>query len=239
MIMTLEGQMRSTIQAGRNDFNRLQDQYIYHLRDVDVSFGAIQALEGINLTINPAEILFVTGKSGAGKTTLLNVLAEDVKSTSGEYFGPNTKGKVAQVFQDLRLFQNKTCEENLWYAFDRKIYKNKNEFYSDMQELASILGIKDRLGLKVKDVNGGMKQKVAMIRALLAKPSVLIADEPTASLDKESSIKLFDVLNFYNVKRKLTVIWASHNRDLVKQFPGKIIHLENGKLVYSGHACFI
>jgi ABC-type phosphate/phosphonate transport system, ATPase component len=74
---------------------------------------------------------------------------------------------------------------------------------------------------------------------LMTRPNVLIADEPTASLDKESSIKLFDVLNFYNVKRKLTVIWASHNRDLVKQFPGKIVHLENGKLVYSGHACFI
>ena len=78
-----------------------------------------------------------------------------------------------------------------------------------------------------------------MIRALLTRPNVLLADEPTSSLDKESSIKMFDVLNYYNVKRQLTVIWASHNRELVKQFPGKIVHLENGKLIYSGHACFI
>jgi cell division transport system ATP-binding protein len=78
-----------------------------------------------------------------------------------------------------------------------------------------------------------------MVRALMTSTNILIADEPTAILDKESSIKLFDFLNFYNVKRKLTVVWASHNRELVKQFPGKIVHLENGKLVYSGHACFI
>ena len=84
-----------------------------------------------------------------------------------------------------------------------------------------------------------MKQKIALIRALLARPNILIADEPTCSLDKESSVKLFEILNFYNLKRKLTVIWASHNRELVKQFPGKIIHLEKGKLIYSGHACFI
>jgi cell division transport system ATP-binding protein len=91
----------------------------------------------------------------------------------------------------------------------------------------------------MKDANGGLKQKVAMIRALLSKPQVLLADEPTAALDKESAMKLFEILNFYNVRRNLTVVWASHNRDLVKQFPGKIVHLDGGKLIYSGHACFI
>ena len=93
--------------------------------------------------------------------------------------------------------------------------------------------------MKVKDANGGLKQKVAMVRALLSKPQVLLADEPTAALDKESAMKLFEILNFYNVRKNLTVIWASHNRDLVKQFPGKIVHLDAGNLVYSGHACFI
>ena len=93
--------------------------------------------------------------------------------------------------------------------------------------------------LKVRDANGGLKHKTALIRALLTRPQVLLADEPTASLDKENAHKIFDLLNFYNVKRNLTVVWATHNRELVKNFPGKIVHIENGKLVYSGHACFI
>lgn len=218
----------------------LRNSFLFHLDNATVKFKNTIALNNVTLTVNPGEVLFVTGKSGAGKTTLLNVLAEDVIVSNGKVFTPETDSTfVAQVFQDLRLMENKTCEENLWVSYDPSLYKSKNEFFHDLEELASILGFKDKLSLKVKDANGGLKQKVAMVRALLSRPQVLLADEPTAALDKESAVKLFEVLNYYNVKRNLTVIWASHNRDLVKQFPGKIIHLDAGKLIYSGHACFI
>ncbi|MFT6631350.1 MAG: cell division transport system ATP-binding protein [Bacteriovoracaceae bacterium] len=232
--------MKDIFLKNKKNSNTLKDQFVYYLNDVNVRYGKNHALKNVTLTVNPGEILFVTGKSGAGKTTLLNLLAGDIQPTTGKVLGADSSGRfVSQVFQDLKLIPHRTCEENIWYAYDPKIYKNKNEFYSDMIELVKVLGIQDRIELKISDANGGLKQKVAMIRALMTRPNVLIADEPTAALDKESSIKLFDVLNFYNVKRQLTVIWASHNRELVKQFPGKIVHLENGKLIYSGHACFI
>ncbi|MBT4793367.1 MAG: ATP-binding cassette domain-containing protein [Halobacteriovoraceae bacterium] len=232
--------MKEVFLTNKRTPHRIKDQFVFYLDDISVTFGRQKALSNITLTVNPGEIIFVTGKSGAGKTTLLNVLAGDQRVDSGRVLGTQDDQRfVAQVFQDLRLFPDQSCEDNIWYAYDSKLYKNKNEFYLDMMELVKVLGIKDRLNLKVSSANGGLKQKVAMVRALMSRPNVLLADEPTASLDKESSIKLFDVLNFYNTKRKLTVIWASHNRELVKQFPGKIMHLENGKLVYSGHACFI
>jgi ABC-type multidrug transport system ATPase subunit len=238
--MTLEGQMRESIRRTNRNSKGLVDQFLYHLENVSVEYGNCKALDSVNLAVNPGEILFITGRSGAGKTTLLNILASDAEPTRGQALSTVGNGRfVAQVFQDLRLFENKTCEENLWYSYDSKIYKNKNEFQSDMNELTQVLGVKDKLNIRMSDANGGLKQKIAMIRALLTRPNVLLADEPTASLDKDSSMKLFDILNFYNVKRKMTIIWASHNRDLVKQFPGKIVHLENGKLIYSGHACFI
>lgn len=233
--------MRNIIQRKnhRNPGN-LRDQFLFHLDEVSVSFNKTRALEGVSLTINPGEILFVTGKSGAGKTSLLKVLAGDLKVSSGRIKdGLSSTQFVTQIFQDLKLMHNKTCEENLWVSYDGKLYKNKNEFYADMMELTKILGIQDKLDVELSSANGGLKQKIALVRALLSKPDVLIADEPTASLDRESSTRFFDLLNFYNVKRKLTIIWATHNRDLVKQFPGKIIHLENGKLIYSGQACFI
>lgn len=221
------------------DSKHLKSSSLFHLNGVSVNFNKIQALKNINLQIKRGEILFVTGKSGAGKSTLLNLLAGDLNPTSGAANLPSKNVFVSQVFQDLKLFQNRSIEENLWYSFDRRIYKNKNEFSSDMLELASVLGVRDRLGERVRDVNGGMKQKTSMLRALLAKPDVLLADEPTASLDKESSSKLFDLLNFYNVRKGLTIVWATHNRDLIKQFPGEIAHLDGGKLIYSGKACFI
>ena len=237
--------MKDVLQSfGRNKkssgFKHLTNQYLYHLDDISVGFGNIKALQSVTLTVNPGEILFVTGKSGAGKSTLLNVLAGDVTPDSGRVFLPDRKKIFAsQVFQDLKLLNDQTCEQNLWYAYDEKLYKSKNEFHEDMMELTKVLGIKNFLSHRIVDINGGMKQKVALVRSLLARPNVLLADEPTCSLDKDSSVKLFEVLNFYNLKRKLTVIWASHNRELVKQFPGKIVHLEKGKLIYSGHACFI
>lgn len=219
--------------------NTLRSSALFHLNGASVNFGRIQALKNVNLQIKRGEVLFITGKSGAGKSTLLNLLSGDLKPTSGAANLPESNVFISQVFQDLKLFQNRTIEENLWYAFDRQIYKSKNEFQSDIMELASVLGVKDHLGEKVRNVNGGMKQKASMIRALLAKPEVLLADEPTASLDKESSSKLFDLLNFYNVRKGLTIVWATHNRDLIKQFPGEIAHLDGGKLIYSGKACFI
>lgn len=219
--------------------SHLADSALFQLNGVSVSFGKVKALQNISLRVKKGEILFVTGSSGAGKSTLLNLMSGDLTPSSGSAKLPGERIFTAQVFQDLKLFQNRTIEENLWYSFDRQIYKNKSEFHSDMSELASVLGAKDCLHRKLKDLNGGMKQKTSMLRALLSKPEILLADEPTANLDKESSSKLFDLLNFYNVRKGMTIVWATHNKDLIKQFPGEIAHLDNGKLIYSGKACFI
>lgn len=229
---------RENLSRTRSRVN-LKDQFIYHLDNIHLSYGKLQALKQVTLTVNPGDMLFLTGKSGAGKTSLLNILSDHLTPTKGRVYGMTEDRFIARVFQDLKLLEDLTIEENLWYAYDKSIYKSKSEFVSDMNELVTLLGIKDRISLKVSKANGGLKHKAALIRALLTRPQVLLADEPTASLDKESAHKIFDLLNFYNVKRNLTVIWATHNRELIKNFPGKIVHLENGKLVYSGHACFI
>lgn len=224
---------------GSKNSKSLSRHHLFQLENLSVSFGKNHALKSLQLVVNRSEVIFITGASGAGKTTLLNVLAGDQRATSGKVLRPDQRFFVAQVFQDLRLMTSKTCEENLWLAYDNAIYNSRNEFYEDMQQLCKVLGVWEFRDIFIKDANGGLKQKVAMIRALLSKPDVILADEPTAALDKESAVKLFEVLNFYNVKRGTTVIWATHNRELIKQFPGKIVHLDAGKLVYTGHACFI
>lgn len=217
---------------------------IFHCEDVFVEFNEIQALKNIQLTIERGEIIFLTGASGAGKTTLLKVLSGIQEPTSGKiirsklFFGKKSL-YISNVFQDLRLMGKYSCEENLMFSYDSSLYKDKAEFIQDMNELSKILGIKDRLHLKINEANGGLQQKVAIIRSLLTRPDVLIADEPTSSLDNDNARRLFDVFNLYNAKRGLTVIWATHNKELCKSFTGRIIHLDNGRLVYSGHACFI
>ena len=229
-------------QQGRTQPGSTNQNYLFHLDNLSVEYGSICALKSVQLTIYPGEILFLTGPSGAGKTSLLNVLGGYLEPTSGKAILPHqrsTKHFVSTVFQDLRLLNKKTCEDNMWMAYDSSLYSNKNEYFREMEDLSRLLGVYDHLNRKIDDCNGGLKQKVAMIRALLSKPTALLADEPTSSLDKENSYRLFEVLNHFNHKKGLTIIWATHNKELIKQFPGKIAHLDQGRLVYSGHACFI
>lgn len=216
----------------------IRDQCFY-LQDVTVDFGSIQGLRNVQLSVSNGEVLFITGSSGAGKTTLLKILTGEAEPTSGEVILPPRAKFVAPVFQDLRLLEKKTCEANLWVSYDSSVHGSKKDFQKEINELARVFGISDRLDMKITKANGGLKQKVAIIRALLTRPEILVLDEPTSSLDATNAQKLFDVLNFYNTKRGLTVIWATHNRELVKKFSGRIVHLDRGKLVYSGHACFI
>jgi ABC-type lipoprotein export system ATPase subunit len=219
-----------------------QQNYLFHLDNMSLEYGSIRALKSVQLTIYPGEILFLTGSSGAGKTSLLNILGGHLAPTSGKVILPHERSPkhfVASVFQDLRLIQKKSCEDNLWMSYDSSLYSSKNDYYKELQDLSRLLNVYDHLSRKIEDCNGGLKQKVAMIRALLSKPTALLADEPTASLDKENSYRLFEVLNHFNHKKGLTLVWATHNKELIKQFPGKIAHLDQGRLVYSGHACFI
>lgn len=221
---------------------KTQVKPMFSLDQVCVDFGSFRALKNIQLTILPKEIWFLTGASGAGKTTLLNLLGGFIPASHGKVILPRdyySKSFTSFVFQDLKLFNSQTTEENLWMSFDRKIYDNREEFHKEMVEIAQYLGAYDHLHHKIIDCNGGMKQKVAMMRALLSRPEVILADEPTSSLDRENSYKMFDLLNHYNQRRGLTIVWATHNKELIKQFSGKMAHLDAGKLVYSGNACFI
>ena len=216
---------------------------IMSLENVSVNFGKIKALSNIHFKVDKGEIVFITGHSGAGKTTLLNILGGITRPTSGKVSTPARGGKspyfVAPVFQNLRLISQESLESNLMTSFDPDFYRSKQEFVHDMKELAQMLGIYNYLDLKVSCANGGLKQQVAFLRAILTRPDIILADEPTASLDYDNAKKIYDVLHLYNVKRSLTVVWASHNQDLVKKFSGRIVHLDKGRIIYSGRACFI
>lgn len=236
--------LKTNFQANSSSNLSSLNDTIFFMEDVSVHFGELKALKSIELSVSAGEIIFLTGASGAGKTTLLKILSEEIVPTTGTFKKAETlaNGKeifLSQVFQDLRLVEELSIIDNLKFSFDPKLYKNKKEFDRDLMELSKVLGIADRLKLKARDCNGGLRQKIAIVRALLTRPDIFIADEPTSSLDFDNAKKLFDLLNLYNVKRKMTIIWASHNSELVKKFNGRIVHLDRGRLVYSGHACFI
>jgi ABC-type multidrug transport system ATPase subunit len=210
------------------------------MQDVHLHFGNIKALNGVDFKLHQKEIVFLTGVSGAGKTTFLKTLAGIYRPHRGKIERPDPRQTfISPIFQDLKLFDNKSCESNLFTSYDSSVYRNKKEFESDLVELCKMLGIYDRLHLKIKDANGGLKQKVAFVRTMLTRPDIVLADEPTAALDYENAKRIFDILNLYNVKQGLSVIWATHSKDLAKKFTGRMVHMDKGRIIYSGHACFI
>ena len=215
------------------------NNFAFRLQDVSVRFGAIEALKNIDLSIGRGEFLFLSGTSGAGKTTLLKVLSGDQAISGGRVESCWHQQFVVTIYQELRLIETLSCLDNLRLCYDPRLYRSGREFISDLKQLTQIFHLSDRLNIKIKNTNRGLQQKIAILRALLSKPQVILADEPTSALDKDNAFQLFDLFNFYNTKRKTTIIWASHNRELIKRFNGKIIHINQGRLIHTGHTCFI
>lgn len=212
---------------------------ILQAQDVHKSFGESVALKGIDLSIHPGEFTMVTGPSGSGKTTLLSILNEEQLPTSGSFVSQVEFEKIAIVFQDLRLIQEATVMENFTFAFTPSKRYGFKEFQKHCLELLDFFALKNLRKTKLKNLSGGEKQIVAVIRALLSRPDLLLLDEPTSALDEGKSQKLYDLIHLYNIKRKMTVVWATHDKDLAKKHLGKSIHLERGKIIYAGRACFI
>ena len=224
----------------RSHFSGPSGGQVIFLDGVSVDFGGFKALESIQVSVRAGELLFITGPSGAGKSSLLRVISGELVPTTGRRVGPSRDQLFAgQVFQDLKLLAGETVEENLLWAYDSEAWDNFKSFSSQLKDLSKFLEFEHQLSCPVGKVNGGLRQKVALARAILSKPDMLLLDEPTAHLDIRNAQQIFEVVNFYNSKRALTVVWASHDRELVRKFNGRIIHLEKGRLVYSGHACFI
>ena len=198
-----------------------------------------KALDNINFKLSFGETLFVTGESGAGKTSLLKILSGKLRPSSGELVWKDGKPRISSVNQEIKLLEKFSIIDNLWVAFQANYHGSYRQFENEALELAKYFHVFEKLDTPVKEANGGLRQTIAIMRALISRPEVLILDEPTKSLDEKNAIKTFELLSYYCKKKQLSVIWASHNRSLIKKFSGKMIHIENGQVVYSGQACFI
>lgn len=221
-------------------------RHLIKINNLDIKIKNKTILSDVSFNLHEGELVFITGATGAGKTTLLNILSEDYwgYQVSGEIERKRVNQKkrdvfISRIFQDLKVFKNKNLVENLNFSFDENIYPDKAIFDQERDDYLKVFGIFDLRNNKIKNTNGGVHQKVAVIRALLSKPDIIIADEPTSALDKKSSMQVFDILNHLHNRQNLTIVWATHNRDLVKNFHGRVVHLENGKILYSGKTCFI
>lgn len=200
------------------------------------------SLEDINISINRGEFVLIVGHSGAGKTTLTKlILAEELPSSGDVFFEStnihklsdldlmNFRRKVGVVFQDFRLLSNKTTYENIAFALEA-LERTDEEIREDVTHVLELVDLKNKAHLFPHQLSGGEKQRLAIARAIISQPDLIIADEPTGNLDQ---VNINEVINLFKKINELgtTVILATHNKTVIDQIKKRVITLENGRIV--------
>ncbi|HHX86877.1 MAG TPA: cell division ATP-binding protein FtsE [Firmicutes bacterium] len=204
--------------------------------------GGCIGIENLNLTINRGEFVFIVGPSGAGKSTFLKLIIREIAPTSGKLkvLGqdlstiprrrvPFLRRNIGMVFQDFRLLEDRTAYENVAFAM-YVVGAHGKEVARRVPMVLELVGLLEKSKVKVGDLSGGEQQRVGIARAIVNRPGMIVADEPTGNLDPATSIEIVNLIRTINI-RGTTVIIATHDREIVDYFKQRVIYLKKGQLV--------
>lgn len=200
------------------------------------------ALDNISMTVQRGEFVFLIGPSGSGKSTLIKILMREIKVTNGEIFVngrdvssmfrseiPYLRRSMGVVFQDFRLLEKKTLYDNVAFAMEI-IGAYKREIKKRVPVVLKMVGLSDKKDCYPWQLSGGEQQRAALARAIVNKPDLLIADEPTGNLDPETSSHIMSLLEEINAGGT-TILVATHDINMVNKMEKRVIELSCGKIV--------
>ncbi len=200
------------------------------------------ALDDVSLEIGKGEFAFLVGASGSGKSTFLRLVLREDRPTSGGVFVagkdlsrmpnwkvPHLRRQIGAVFQDFRLLPNKTVAQNVAFAL-QVIGRPSAHIRKVVPEVIDLVGLAGKEGRYPDELSGGEQQRVAVARAFVNRPMILIADEPTGNLDPATSVGIMRLLDRIN-RTGTTVVMATHDAAIVDQMRKRVIELENGHVV--------
>jgi cell division transport system ATP-binding protein len=200
------------------------------------------ALEDITLSINAGEFVSIVGHSGAGKTTLIKLILAEESPTEGTVFFESLdvnrlknrqltelRRRIGTVFQDFKLLGNKTAYENISFAMEAS-GKTDEEIAADVPHVLDLVGLLDKREHFPGQLSGGEKQRLAIARAIINQPEVIIADEPTGNLDPINTHEIVQILKKIN-DLGTTIILTTHNRSVIDSIGKRVITLEKGKVI--------
>lgn len=204
--------------------------------------NGVTALQGVSLQIETGEFVFIVGPSGAGKSTMIKLVFREELPTKGQIYingrsvirmkrrdVPNLRRQIGMVFQDFRLLPDRTVFENVAFAM-KVVGAGRSEIKARVPEVVKLVGLEKRLDDYPPQLSGGEQQRTAIARALVNKPSIIIADEPTGNLDIDTSWEIMDCFQEINEKGT-TVIIATHAKEIVDAMRQRVIALNCGQIV--------
>lgn len=201
----------------------------------------VKALDDVSFNVNEGEFVAIVGSSGSGKSTLLHILGAVDSPTSGSVFVGDVnvfkqkdedlaifrRRKVGLIYQFYNLIPILNVRENMTLPI---LLDGKKPDEKYLNELILLLGLSKRINHLPNELSGGQQQRVSIGRALMSKPDIILADEPTGNLDSKASMEIMNLLKLSNEKYNQTIIMITHDMELAKN-AGRIITLEDGKIV--------
>lgn len=204
--------------------------------------NGVTALDGININIKHGEFVYIVGPSGAGKSTFIKLIYREAKPTQGmieidkadlskmkEKQVPYLRRNIGVVYQDFKLLSKLTVYENISYALE-VIGEHPKTIRTRVMEVLDLVGLKNKSRQIPDELSGGEQQRVSIARAIVNKPKIVIADEPTGNLDPETSWGIMRVLEEIN-SRGTTIIMATHSKEIVNTIKKRVIAIEGGHIV--------
>ena len=213
------------------------------IENLNIELSGKNILTDINLIIEKGEMTFLIGKTGSGKTTLIKSLYGDISIKNSKKFEivdfnlreikdyqiPFLRRKIGIVFQDFKLLDDRSIFKNLEFVLKATGWTDNNKIEDRILEVLHMVGIEINLDTYPSKLSGGEQQRIAIARALLNNPELIIADEPTGNLDPETSIEIISLFEKLN-NLGITMVIATHDYNLILKLPGKIYRCENKKL---------
>ncbi len=215
---------------------------IISFQDAQINQHNKSVLSDLSLQIAPGAFVYLIGRTGSGKSSLLKTLYGDLKLEKGEghIAGfdlrklrerkiPDLRRKLGVVFQDFQLLPDRTIERNLDFVLRATGWKDSEKRNEKIDVVLDLVGLKDRRKQFPNALSGGEQQRIAIARALLNDPDIILADEPTGNLDPITSLEVMDLLQNINQKGT-TVLMATHDYNLISKYPSMTFKCEEGKL---------
>ena len=215
---------------------------VLHLENADIYQRDNLVLSKVNLTINKGDFYYLIGKTGSGKSSLMKTLYGDLRLQSGtgsivdfdlidlkDKEIPFLRRKIGIVFQDFKLLSDTTVFGNLEFVLKATGWKNKEEIKQKIHEVLEKVGMQSQYYKNTFELSGGEQQRIAIARALLNDPELILADEPTGNLDPKTSLEVMQLLNEIHQSGK-TILMATHDYQLIVKFKHKTLKIEGGEL---------
>ena len=212
---------------------------IIRYQDVCISQQGLEILEGVNFELNQGEFVYLIGKVGSGKTSFLKTIYGELEIQSGEaeVMGcnmrtikqkhiPDLRRRLGIVFQDFQLLTDRTVHANLEFVLRATGWKNKVDIHTRIEEVLEQVGMSGKGYKMPNELSGGEQQRIVIARAILNKPELILADEPTGNLDVETGHSIVKLLKEICAQGS-AILMITHNLNLLTEYPGKVYRFAN------------